>query len=273
MSFERYRVQVQIENDLGCYDLSLWSDFRSDLENYTLDDNKELHLREALRRDAEDVFFKGMLSLCEAINNIGRGLHSWATVKLYYSVFYFLRCSLALRDCAIIRNKSLYLLKIARGATPVKKTSTKYRNDHIGVISIFEDEIGETDLLLTNKIDEQNVYRWLMEKRHQVHYRQRDFCEPEFADFCSGIRELDSLQKLERQIILYLRDEIPVYCFNDAHACLAIPIKRATLTQNELISHGLKLPDKGKREVLEKLMSILPSDDSEIYRLINDRQS
>ena len=273
MSFERHRVQVQIENLLGCPSKEAWPSFKDSLVNYSVNMDDEVILKAELLKDAEDIFFKGILSLCEAINNIYHGLHSWATVKLYYSVYYFLRCSLALKGYALVRCKRLYLLEISEGSRPTNKSNKKYNSDHSGTINYYKDLVGENDLLQTNTIDGVCVYDWLMEKREIVNYRQRIFCEPNYADFMNGIGSFCHSNNLETQLIKYIKDDLPIYCFDEDHACLALPIKRALLTKSELIESGITTPFSDKLVVLEDLMSILQTDTSPVYELIRFRQS
>ena len=102
-SFNRLRTQEQCERLVGCTILANWGSYKEAFENLTLTSQQEISLKAALREDARDLYYKGLLSLSEAIYAMGRHLYSWATVKAYYSVFYMLRSSLALRGHAIVR--------------------------------------------------------------------------------------------------------------------------------------------------------------------------
>jgi hypothetical protein len=262
MNFNRLRVQQSMEKCVGCNDIEKWGSYRTSLENYNLSKSDESALRYELSLDAEDIYFKGILSICEALNGISNGLHSWAIVKLYYSVFYFLRCSLALNGYAIIKNKSLYLLKIEEGAIPLKKSAPSYRNDHIGIINVYKNVIGLRDILQTNTINGECVYLWLSEKRHQIHYRQRSFDEPNYCNFLQTFNDIHNILDIEKNIIEYINDSIPIYCFDENHACLAMPIKKAVLTKNELKKYGLFFNsyEQSKVDVLKRLLSPYSSD-------------
>jgi hypothetical protein len=61
----------------------------------------DVRVQKALEEDAKDYYFSGLLSFVEALRGPPCGLSSWATVKLYYSVFYTLRAILALNEVAI----------------------------------------------------------------------------------------------------------------------------------------------------------------------------
>ena len=257
MNFSRLRVQQSIEKCVGCSNVDGWATYKTSLEKYNLSKIDETALKYDLTLDAQDIYFKGMLSICEALNSISIGLHSWAVVKLYYSVFYFLRCSLALNGYAIVRNKCLYLLKIEEGAMPLKKSTERYRNDHVGIINVYKDIIGLRDVLQTNTINGECVYLWLSEKRNQIHYRQSSFDEPNYCDFMQIFNDIHAIEDLEKYIIEYIKDSVPIYCFDANHACLAMPIKKAMLTKNELTHYGLFLKnyEYSKFDVLKKLLS------------------
>lgn len=170
MSFERYRVQIRCEKLVGARDLQDWKSKRKVFELLQLRDYDSRILLADLKEDAKDTYFKGLLSLCEGICSINRKLYSWATVKLYYSVFYFLRSSLAAKDYAVIRNKSLYLLKVKKGEKPKRKSSNRYRNDHLGIINIYRDIFEKSDILESNTVDGLNPYDWLMNSCTAQHY-------------------------------------------------------------------------------------------------------
>lgn len=239
MSFDRFRIQEYIENTLGCGNLEHWHSYRTQLEEYHLPHQDEVSLREKLLLDGEDLFYKGMLSLGEALTEVAQGKHSWACVKFYYSVFYFLRSSLASKGYAVVKNKSQYLLEVRAGCSPEKRSSKLYRNDHLGVINIYKDIVGENDILLTNAIDGESVYAWLMGLRHQVHYRQREFLEPEHLEEYFQAKSAIDDSEYSRLIDQYYEDNIPIYCFDADHASIAAPIKRAVLTKQDLLDSGV----------------------------------
>jgi len=121
MPFNRFRAQLKCEALLSCGTLDDWARKRKNFEDFTLTRTSAKDLVASLEEDSKDLYFKGILTLSEALYGISKCLFSWATVRLYYSIFYFLRCSLATKHYAIIRNKSLYLLRAKEGEKPQKK--------------------------------------------------------------------------------------------------------------------------------------------------------
>ena len=233
MSFDRLRTQQECEKLVGCRNLLDWSNKRATFESLVLTSQQEVTLKSALIEDGKDLYYKGLLSLSEAIQSMHHRLFSWATVKAYYSIFYFLRSSLALRRYSLVRNKSIYLLLIKSGTSPVKKSHPKYKNDHIAVINIYRDLYGNSDILQSNNIDGMNPYEWMMEKRNQIHYRQRQFYDPEPPDFLQAIAGKIDAKTFDGLISAYVDDTNYLYCFQPDHAALALPIRRMLLTKEE----------------------------------------
>lgn len=255
MSFDRLRTQRICEAHVGCTDLKRWTDYRLAFEQLTLDSNQVSALRLALWDDAEDLYFKGLLSLSEAIYSIGRHLYSWATVKAYYALFYLLRSSLAVRDNAIIRNGGIYLFHIKTGEMPRKKAYRKYKGDHIITIKIYQELYGHSDILQSNTIDTQNSYEWLLKRREQVNYQQREFYDPEPPDFLQSISEQIHKNNFDFLMSTYVDDKKYIYCFQADHACLALPIKRLLLTKEEFTQEGRPLSlSRDKEQLVRKLL-------------------
>ncbi len=254
MSFKRGRAQLRCEEYLNCTgDLNKW--FHSDFKNYTLSRGQANQLSYDLLEDATDLFFKGLLSLSEALNSTSRSYYSWATIKLYYSVYYFIKASLASKGIAMIRNKSLFYLFAREGAKPVKKSPKGYNSDHSGTIFHFQD-LFPNDILLTNMIEDESVYIWLMHRREQVQYRERSFQEPNNPYFWYHIIEKIKQRNLDDLITEYINDKY-ILCFQEEHSCMAAPIKRIILTYNDLKNAGIKINlDDGQRKKIIELLTV-----------------
>ena len=269
MRFERLRAQLECERIAGCKDAEKWAGYRLCWEQVKLSRANVRALRNALREDCKDLYFKGLLSLSEAVCSTDKCLYSWATVKLYYSVFYFLRCSLAIRGYAIVRNKSLYLLRVQEGEGPIKKNTDKYRNDHVCVINVYRDLYGHSDILQSNTIDGLNPYEWLMERRHQVNYREREFHDPDCAGFLQAIAARVQSKALGKLIETYVDDADYLYCFQPDHACLALPIKRALLTRQEFSTRGIALQlSDAKMKLVRTLLTVGSKQMNKLHDLV-----
>ena len=257
MNFNRFRTQLKCESFLNCRTLEDWARERKAFEAFTLTRTYAKELVACLEEDSNDLYFKGILTLSEALYAINKNLFSWAVVRLYYSIFYFLRCSLATKHYAIIRNKSLYLLKAKEGEKPQKKTSKRYRNDHLGVINIYRDLYEKIDKLQSNTINGQNPYLWLMERRNQVNYREREFHDPGCSEFMNLIAYSVANNKMDSLITTHMEDEDYIFCFQDDHACLALPLKRALLTKIDMKIAEIKFTKiSTKAKLLRNLLRI-----------------
>ncbi len=162
-----------------------------------------------------------------------------------------------------------YLLEIHEGKSPLKRDQNRYRNDHVAAINMHKDIAGENDILRTNTISGSGVYEWLMDKRHQVNYRQRTFYEPDYADFFHVLENMRENKELESLLIKYINDSSYMYCFDPEHACIAVPIKRALLTKNELKSSGVDSIPKRIYNVLKEQLSFCSSNKSSVFKLID----
>ena len=265
MSFERLRTQQECENLVGCKNLSDWSNRRAIFESLVLTSQHEVTLKSALIEDGKDLYYKGLLSLAESIQSMHHRLFSWAPVKAYYSIFYFLRSSLALHRYSLVRNNSLYLLLIKAGTSPVKKSHRKYRNDHVAVINIYRDLYGNSDILQSNNIDGMNPYEWMMERRNQIHYRQRKFYDPAPPDFLQVIAGIIDMKTFDGLISTYIDDTKYLYCFQPDHASLALPIRRMLLTKQEY-SNSNVMPTFNKDKI-NTITTLLTIDSTPIQRL------
>ena len=90
MSFERFRVQSEIERAIGCTDLGKWHSYNQKFKGFVLTESQKNAFLPKLRADSADMYFKAVLSLAEAVNSLCEGRHSWAAIKIYYAVFFLL---------------------------------------------------------------------------------------------------------------------------------------------------------------------------------------
>lgn len=226
-SSKRYRLQVLIEAAIGCPDPVQLGSYKLKFEKFSLPP-EEVHIfQEALIEDATDTFYKGALTLVEALTSIENGYQSWAIVKLYYSTFYFIRSFFGTRNLGIVKcGSGIYTLKVDAGATAIKRTGVKHngqdvRGDHKTTTFIFEKEFGNDELVLSNKIDDGTVFEWMMSAREDINYRHPTFSEPEMDFFHSSITEEGGLA---RWLKIYIDDEDGLHLFQEDHCCLATPL-------------------------------------------------
>jgi hypothetical protein len=253
-AFDRYRAQLRCESFLSCTTLEEWA--KADFKNFQLNSAQATLLNDDLREDSKDLYYKGLLSLLEGLKSIESKLFSWATVKLYYSIYYFLRATLAVNGIALIRNKSLFYLRALTDEKPVKKDGKNYSSDHSGTIRYFS-ELYSSDILLSQTIEGTNTYEWVMHKREQVNYRERRFNEPLHSDFWEYIAEQSIAGNFKVILEQYVKDQF-LLCFQREHSILAIPIKRSLLTKERFDQEGIDIGlTLEQREVLQRVFPLI----------------
>lgn len=225
INFDRNRVQVSFERFVGITDPEELKARKNDFKGHCLTSDETQQLQLEIRQDAIDFFYNGALSFAEGIDSIFQKRFSWATVELYYSIYYLIRASLAANGFAMLRCGSMFRLKIANGEKPYGSGNHKYNTTHEGTIKHYKDIFSYSDRLLSNKIDDIDVYEWMMNVREIVNYRSNAFLEPDCLEiwefFANCVDTFTLVEELKR-----LEDDNYIRCFQEEFAVVAIPIKR-----------------------------------------------
>jgi hypothetical protein len=183
-------------------------------------------LTASLHDDARDAIYSGALSIAEAIQGIDRKLYTWATVKLYYSVFYLARASLGLHGTGIIyHNKSPYVWAAIAGETPTKRAGTT----HKAALNTFK-QYRSSSALLSQQIGAEDPFNWLMARRESANYRDAKFCDPGAPSHFKFVEN----HGVRRLVNDYVADDTHLFTFDPDHAMLAFPIAALKLLQSEL---------------------------------------
>lgn len=132
----------------------------------------------------------------------------------------------------------MYRLKLAMGEMPFGTNNKKYNSTHGGTISHYKDVFVGTDILLTNLIDDVDVYQWMENVRDIVNYREVGFEEPECLDIWKKYKESIEANSLSDLLELLINDSQYIYCFQEEYAVVAIPIKRMQQTIADLANNG-----------------------------------
>lgn len=238
INFDRNRTQVLFEQFIGVSSPDELVNNKDVFKNYVISSTEATDLSNALRLDAIDFFYNGILSFSEGIDSIFSRRFSWATVKLYYSIYYLLRASLATKDIAVLRCKSMYRLKANYGEKPYTTGNKAYNTTHEGTIKHYKDLFAMSDRLLSNNIDDIDAYAWMMSAREIINYRSQTFKEPDCLDIWNEFSlslESNSLSDLLKQ----LEDDPYVMCFQEEFAVVAVPIKRLKQTIADMASCGI----------------------------------
>lgn len=251
INFNRNRAQVSFESFIGVTSPSDLPAKRDDFKNHSLTIAEVQQLNSDLQCDAIDFFYNGILSFSEGIDSIFQKRFSWATVKLYYSIYYLIRASLAVRGFALVRCGNICRLKNAVGEKIVGSNNKKYKSTHEGTMNHYKDIFSMADRLLSNKIEDYDAYQWMMNAREIVNYRSVSFLEPNCLDiwdfFSTCVDDGTLATELKK-----LEDDNYVKCFQEEFAVVAIPIMRMKETIADMASGGLLTRLTHDRETFAK---------------------
>lgn len=196
-------------------------------------------LKHRLKREIGPYYYKSLLSYMESIASINKNLFSWATVKLYYSVFYSIRAYLACQDIAILRERrNLFYVKVKQNEF-IKKCDDN--TDHKGTILTLCGLYQNIDRLLSNNIGGINAYQWMMKKRGEVNYKDMEFHDPNAPVFWEKIKDEINKTNIKKLIENIVKDEDWIYCFQDEYAMLGVPTKRIILTVEEMKKQSVEI--------------------------------
>ncbi len=233
MNSKRKRTQLFFEDYYNCTENpSKW--INCDFHNYVVVDKDLIHLRSLAQADSKNYFFNGLLTFSEAVNGLKEGNYSWSVIKFYYSVYYLLRASMYINKIIFIHKIGIYRLELKKGSKPLKKNNRKYNSDHKGTINHYIDLYSNSDILLSNKIEDTQTYEWLMDKREYVNYRISKFSEPGDYNFYSYYLANNFKKNYKDLIIDEIEDDY-INCFQPETGLLAIPVKRLLATFKEVV--------------------------------------
>jgi hypothetical protein len=222
MNSDRHQVQLYVEGAIGCADPMQLPVYKTAFENFTVGNVAALEIETRMQVDASAYTVKGLRSLLQGLSGLDNGHETWSVIKLYYSMYFFMRAKLAFHDIAFLRCKNIYTLRNAIGAKPEIKKGDRYRGDHKATISIFESEFSSSEYFLSQKINEATVFQWYAEKREWVNYKRRDFIDGFGMEglMQSEISYLD-------QVRMYCANHLSIFPFDPDYAVLALPVSFA----------------------------------------------
>jgi hypothetical protein len=179
----------------------------------SLDAAERSALQLALREDSRDYYHSSAVSLVDGIRSVPHGFYSWATVKLYYSVFYALRARLAIAgECLYYDQSKPRVICTDPGTYAVGQNGTT----HKVVMKLFTQRFPG-DLLLSQDIDGKPPLEWLMEKREEANYKVSRFTEP------NPPHHMQSVAESGVRALLVSAEADSVYAFDPDHAIVAFP--------------------------------------------------
>jgi len=196
-------------------------------------------LGNCLQDDGAKSLYSAAVSLADALRGLHEGFYTWATVKLYYAVFYTACCQLALRDTALFYiGNTACTIHTSAGARLAKHSGTTH-----GVVLDLFAQLFPNSPFLSQTIDFQSPLDWLRERREDANYKNSRFVEPNAPAHFRGVAR-DGVRKATRA---YLSRDGMTYSFDTDHAMLAFPLVFWRDTVREARAAGL--PDTIAAEI------------------------
>ena len=260
MNFNTTKCQEILRNRFTGASGEPFVDYRNGKDiNETVVDSTDIPLyRNAKKDDIINFYYKALLSFSEGLAAVSRKNYTWATIKLYYSVYFSLRTSLLCKNIVLVRAaKHLYKFKISSGAIYNKP---KDMTDHGGTIHTYVDLFKHTDFLCSNTLEGSNVYLWLKNCREIVNYKDTVFHDPETTDIWNDIIMLIDKLDIKKTLSSFIKEK-DKYCFLPEYAILAIPLNRILMVAQEVKNETFEnLDDKQKNWILSILNGNLDSE-------------
>lgn len=238
MSFKRNEVQEFIETALTCFDVEKWGSYKGKLEQWRVKLSDVNKLKQCIKSDINSYFIKALQSFSQALCDIENKRYTWSIVKLYYCIFYLLRCEVLLSNHILIRCKSLYYVKVSDGESPVSFNPKGLYGDHQLTIALVEKLYKLailSDPMLGNKIDGMNVYLWMLKQRERVNYQMKDFADPQCDSILNHIVPYYDDCDLLSLFKFYNSQDCSI-CFDTDHTILAVPYKKLVSIYNQIKS-------------------------------------
>jgi hypothetical protein len=163
------------------------------IKAFTLSATNAAQLTTALNADAIDSYYSATVSLGDALGGINRRFFSWATVKLYYTVFYALRALMALDGhCLFHIGNAPKWIQAIPGSQPGKAA----RSSHLAVLQHFEKNYPHHPLM-AQPIALDLPLVWLRERRVEANYTNRGFGEPDAPEHFEQVESGGVRQAIE----------------------------------------------------------------------------
>ncbi|MDQ1816101.1 hypothetical protein RBA41_22650 [Massilia sp. CCM 9210] len=196
------------------------------IKHLVLTADQATKLRFALVEDESDYIFSACISIADALQALERSIFTWATVKLYYAMFYLTRALLASYGIAIIyESTKAFIIPCQPGSVPVKRDGTT----HKVVLETFT-KLYPNSPISSQLIGAVAASDWLMARREEANYKNSRFSEPDPPPHFRSIVEIG----VRRSLAAYLKDETYLYAFSEAHAMLALPVEALKLAVKRL---------------------------------------
>lgn len=257
IKYNRNRAQLYLENIIDSSYNSNETDklkkkaFQQSAENYILTQINALKIKELLNKDANDYMYSAFVSFFNALQGLMLNNFSWATVELYYSLYYLLRAQVHYENYAIFRANGAFYYISAKPSEKIKQVKVNGKclhNSHESTIAIFK-TLFPNNIIFSNTVDFINSIDWAKHNREIVNYLSVEFIDPAAMEFFEKFNTNDLLRT---NIKLLLNDS--TMAFQPEFAMVGLPI---ILIKEIINDYKLNLTNLFLDKQLQYLYSII----------------
>lgn len=225
------------------------------------------YLKECQIHDTISFYFNSLYSFLQALKSFKLKSYSWATVQLYYSVFYSCKAILGFGNIGIIRKNGLHKIELKVGE---KAKGFKQDNDHKQTIKCFTSSYPNS-FILSNNIGGQTFFEWIQDAREITNYRQQVFLEPRTLSFLDTIVSRIKGDESFAQILDLYSSDWALYCFQEESAIIAGPYHLLFEAYQKYMDQPEKVSVPEKKEILALIKELkLKSLSCPIFNVPNE---
>lgn len=224
IKYNRNRVQEYLEKEIDSgyvptSNRSIVKKFQNKAETHVLTQVECYDIEKLIKLDAYDYLYSACISFFNALENIFYKNFSWATVELYYVIYYLMRVKLHLSNVALFRANRLYYITVKAGEI-IECALKNGNNTHEGTLAVFK-KFFSTDLILSNTVDNMESINWIKENREIVNYKAIEFKDP---DYFSYFDKFNNAELLKNNLQLIMNDYNKTFVFQPDFAMVGIPL-------------------------------------------------
>jgi hypothetical protein len=187
----------------------------------------------ALNNDAAGFFYSSAVTFACGLKSLNAKHYSWATVHLYYSLFYSLRSWLASEGhCLFYYTEKAFMLQSKALSQPSRKNGPS----HDIVLNEFR-RLFPSDAVVTGVIDVTPALQWMKHRREEANYHTERFGDPACPWHFNRVER----SPLRRLLSTYLNDNSYQWEFDPDHATIALPLSVLVRQRTRLDSKGIKV--------------------------------
>ena len=221
------------------------------INNQLVDESDIDAYKGVLHEDLRAFYYKALLSYIEGLAAVSRRNLTWATIKLYYSFYFGIRCSLLCRNVIMVRAaRHLYYVRLMSREAMYEKSSDM--TDHGGAISVYTKYFQQSDIICLQKIEDMDAYKWIKTCREVVNYKDIEFHDPNITDIWLNIIEDIEESSLARVLAKYMDDK-EQYCSRATTAILAIPTIRMRSVVDDIKNERITVLSKEQKDWIKSI--------------------